>query len=78
MSRPRPDFVQVRLSAAGQLLAGASPLRIGTAHLRYEFAGSTPVEVLRRGEWPMLRTESNAGGEPLFELAEQPTPEGAS
>ena len=68
--RPRPDFVQVRLSAAGRQLAGAAPLRIHTAHMRYQFAGAQPVEVLRRGEWPLLRHEVNAAGEPLFELAE--------
>ena len=78
MSRPRPDFVQVRLSAAGRTLAGEGVVRISSAHLRYQFAGEKPVEVLRRGDWPMLRNECNAEGELLFELAEEPTPQGAS
>jgi hypothetical protein len=69
--RPRPDFVRVRLSAAGLQFAGDTVLRIHTHRMRYAFQGSTPMEVLRFAEWPALQKEVNLAGEPLFELAEE-------
>ena len=68
--RPRPDFVQVRLSTQGRTFAQGGALRIHTAHLRYAFEGDTAVEVLKFAEWPTLRRECDAEGNPLFELAE--------
>ena len=67
--RPRPDFVQVRLSEAGLQFANGAPLRIHTAHLRYAFDGATPVEVLKFAEWPLLSRECDPNGKPMFELA---------
>ena len=74
--RPRPDFCLVRLSEAGRAFAAGSTLRIHTAHLRYAFEGTTPVEVLR-SEWRNLVRECGPDGQPIFELAEPapaPTP----
>jgi hypothetical protein len=70
MAKDRMDFINVRLSAAALDLHGhAERIRIINAHCDYIFTGDSPVEVVRRGEWDMLRHHLMQDGSPMFQEA---------
>lgn len=70
MNKDRPDFIDVRISdQAIALLGEDAAVAIQNAHMSYMFHGRTPVEVQRRGEWPLLRMEM-FNDQPLFQEAE--------
>ena len=64
-----PDFVNVRLSAAGKAFAGPSgKVRIATAHMHYIFVGDTPQRVVYRGDWTKTLSSTKWESKCLFEL----------
>ncbi len=69
-----PDFVNVRLSAAGKAFAGPSgKVRIATAHMHYIFEGDAPQRVVYRGDWTKSLASTKHGTDCLFELVPDAT-----
>jgi hypothetical protein len=74
MSRMRPDFVDIRLSAAGLRMAGADG-RVYWANGRrhFEFKGGDVQEVERSYEWNHLLRHERFEGQPILEeVPEEP------
>jgi hypothetical protein len=67
-TRPRPDFVNVRLSAVGLKMAGA-PGTVGWANGRrhFHFVAGEIQEVERSFEWNHLLSKELYQGEPILE-----------
>ena len=69
-----PDFVNVRLSAAGKKFAGDSgKIRIANAHMHYVFEGDTPQRVVYRGDWTRTLATTRVESECLFEIVPDAT-----
>ncbi len=70
MAKPRPDFINVRLSdAALKQLGKNASVRVVNAHADYTFTGTNAVEVLRKGEWSSLLRDTLDNGQPMFQEA---------
>lgn len=68
MPRPRPDFVNIRLSAAGLRMAG-TPGTVGWANGRrhFHFKAGEVQEIERAFEWIYLLANERFEGEPILE-----------
>jgi hypothetical protein len=68
MTRPRPDFINIRLSAAGLKRAGEAGT-VGWANSRrhFHFAAGEIYEVERSYEWNHLLRHEFYEGQPLLE-----------
>lgn len=77
MSRSRPDFVDIRLSAAGVKLAGeGGVVRFANGRRHFEFAAGVVQEIERSYEWNALLRHELVGGEPIFEVVPEAVQEG--
>jgi hypothetical protein len=68
MPRPRPDFVNIRLSEAGLKMAGAAGT-VGWANARrhFHFVAGEAQEVDRAFEWNHLLKNELFEGQPILE-----------
>jgi hypothetical protein len=64
------DFVHVKLSAAGEKLAGSNPLRVVTGTKDFTFKAGEAQRVTRAFEWERVLSQQYRDGECLFELAD--------
>ena len=68
MARPRPDFVQIRLSEHGRRMAGEhGVVRWANSRRHFEFQAGIPLEVERSFEWNHLLKHELFHGEPILE-----------
>ena len=68
MSRPRPDFVNIRLSEAGLRMAGdAGTVGWANSHRHFHFKAGEVQEVERSFEWNHLLKHELFHGEPILE-----------
>ena len=68
MSRARPDFVDIRLSAAGKRLAGDhGVVRFANSRRHFEFRADQVHEVERSFEWQGLLRHERYQGEAILE-----------
>ena len=67
-TRPRPDFVNIKLSAAGLRMAGEAGV-IGWANGRrhFKFMAGEEQEVERSYEWNHILRHEKFQGEPILE-----------
>lgn len=72
MARPRPDFVQIRLSEHGRRMAGEhGVVRWANSRRHFEFQAGIPLEVERSFEWNATLKHERFEGEPMFEEVEE-------
>ena len=74
MARPRPDFANIRLSAAGLKMAGEAGT-IGWANGRrhFHFVAGETQEVERSYEWNHLLRHEKFEGQPILEEVPEET-----
>lgn len=65
------DFINVKLSAAGERLAGeGKSVRINTSRREFAFEVGKAVRIERSYEWNKLLKDDKFEGEPIFEIVE--------
>jgi hypothetical protein len=68
----RSDYVEIRLTAAGEKLAGGDKgaLTYSNRHMHYTFRPGEAQEVVSAYEWTKVLSNVRIGGELVFELAD--------
>ena len=78
MTKRRPDFVQIRLTAEGEAFAHGQ-IRVSSRHLDYAFKPGQAQEVVERYEWShVLSRMTTPEGKPVFELVTDDEPTAAT
>jgi hypothetical protein len=67
------DFVEVKLSEAGERFAAGAPVGLGGGNYHFRFEPGKSQRVTRAGDWNRVLSREMVEGEPMFELcAPQP------
>lgn len=64
------DWVEVRLSAAGEARAEGAPLHVHEGHHQFTFVAGEAQRVTRAFDWEMILSRQTIGGQPLFEIVD--------
>jgi hypothetical protein len=67
---PGKDFVEVKLSAKGEELAGGSPLGICVGRFNFVFKAGESQRVLK-ADWEVLLSQEHVNGEHVFEITKR-------